>query len=546
VFSGKPAEAGDFRYNRRRMLRSALYADPSGRFVHDVILDSCRRFPQKTAIVDASCDRRLTYAEYGELVETVAHGLISAGLRSGETVAIFLANSWEFCVAYHATTLAGAIPTLLNPTYREREIRYQLENSEAAFLITDAPFITGIDLSRLPSLRRVYTTRTLHGGAEDFGTFLGVLSRTCLPQPGSPLETLAALPYSSGTTGLPKGVMLSHYNLVSNIFQIIGPRAAEIASNDVLLCFLPLYHIYGLNVGLNPVLTVGGTLVLMPRFNLGHLFELLVRERVTIMLVVPPALNALTQAAESGQFPLDHVVRWVKSGAAPLAPELPRRFTALTNILVTQGYGMTEASPVTHIGFLDTELYRPESIGQPVALTECRVLDDNEREVAAGERGELVMRGPQFMLGYWKEPQATAAVLRDGWYWSGDVVTRDDNDFYYVLDRRKEMIKYKGFPVAPAEVEAVLLEHPAVRDCGVVSRPDPAAGEIPCAFIVLRDGNPASPAMDEALRAFVADRLTHYKQPREIRFVDAVPRTASGKILRRELRKILAEPGASV
>jgi acyl-coenzyme A synthetase/AMP-(fatty) acid ligase len=149
------------------------------------------------------------------------------------------------------------------------------------------------------------------------------------------------------------------------------------------------------------------------------------------------------------------------------------------------------------------------------------------------------MRGPQFMLGYWKEPQATAAVMRDGWYWSGDVVSRDQNDFYYVLDRRKEMIKYKGFPVAPAEVEAVLLEHPAVRDCGVVARPDAAAGEIPCAFVVLRDGNPPSTALDEALRAFVADRLTHYKQPREIRFVDAVPRTASGKILRRELRKVL-------
>jgi acyl-coenzyme A synthetase/AMP-(fatty) acid ligase len=258
------------------------------------------------------------------------------------------------------------------------------------------------------------------------------------------------------------------------------------------------------------------------------------------MLVVPPALNVLTQAAESGSFPREHSVRWVKSGAAPLAPELPRRFTALTNILVTQGYGMTEASPVTHIGFLDPALYKPESIGQPVALTDCRVLDDNGHELPAGERGELVMRGPQFMLGYWKDPQATAAALRDGWYWSGDVVTRDENDFYYVLDRRKEMIKYKGFPVAPAEVEAVLLEHPAVRDCGVVSRPDPAAGEIPCAFVVLREGIPVSPGLDEVLRAFVADRLTHYKQPREIRFVDAVPRTASGKILRRELRKVLS------
>jgi long-chain acyl-CoA synthetase len=231
-------------------------------------------------------------------------------------------------------------------------------------------------------------------------------------------------------------------------------------------------------------------------------------------------------------------VSWVKSGAAPLAPELARRFTELTSIRVTQGYGMTEASPVTHVGYLDPpEFYKPESIGQPLVQTDCRVLDPNEREVASGDPGELVMRGPQFMLGYWKDPQASASVLRDGWYWSGDIVSRDANDFFYILDRRKEMIKYKGFPVAPAEVEAVLMEHPAVRDCGVVARPNLEAGEIPCAFVVLRSGHLSDDAMKKSLCTFVADRLTHYKQPREIHFIDAVPRTPSGKILRRELRK---------
>jgi len=195
---------------------------------------------------------------------------------------------------------------------------------------------------------------------------------------------------------------------------------------------------------------------------------------------------------------------------------------------------------VTHVGYLDEALYKPESIGQALVQTECRVLDPNDREVSAGEPGELVMRGPQFMLGYWKEPQATAAALRDGWYWSGDVVSHDENDFFYVLDRSKEMIKYKGFPVAPAEVEAVLMEHPAVRDCGVVARPNLEAGEIPCAFVVLREGQASGDAMKESLCTFVAERLTSYKQPREVRFVDAVPRTPSGKILRRELRKTFA------
>jgi acyl-CoA synthetase (AMP-forming)/AMP-acid ligase II len=208
---------------------------------------------------------------------------------------------------------------------------------------------------------------------------------------------------------------------------------------------------------------------------------------------------------------------------------------------------MTEASPVTHVGFLTPDLYRPDSIGHPLAETECRVLcpdtldlPGSAAEVSSGAPGELVMRGPQFMLGYWKEPQATAAVLRDGWYWSGDIVTRDEEGFYRVVDRRKEMIKYKGFPVAPAEVEAVLLEHPAVRECGVIGRPDSAAGEIPVAFVALRNGFATGKKLEEELCAFVADRLTHYKQPREIHFIENIPKTASGKILRRELRKVWA------
>ncbi len=524
------------------MNRTQLYADPTGRFVHDVILQSCRRNPGKIALVDTSCDRRFTYAEYGDLVEALARGLISAGLAPGEVVAIFLPNSWEFAITYHAATLAGGIPTLLNPAYREREIRFQLENSEATFLITDAPLIDGVNLAGLPKLRRVFTTRAAQSpaGCEPFSDLLRPTSAR-LPAPaGNSALTIAALPYSSGTTGLPKGVMLSHHNLVANVYQLIGPDAAMLTDADVMLCFLPLYHIYGLTVGLTMMLTLGGTLVLMPRFDPQKLCALLIQEGVTMMPMVPPAINALCQIAEAGKFPGNHKVRWIKSGAAPLAPELARRCTDLTGIIVNQGYGMTEASPVTHVGYIaPPEMNRPASIGQPLALTECRILDLNDREVAPGEAGELVMRGPQFMLGYWKEPQATAAVMRDGWYYSGDIVRMDEDGFYYVLDRRKEMIKYKGFPVAPAEVEAVLLEHPAVRDCGVIAKPDADAGEIPCAFVVLREGIVASDKLDEELRGFVADRLAHHKQPREVHFVDAVPRTPSGKILRRELRKIV-------
>jgi long-chain acyl-CoA synthetase len=520
------------------MLRTQLYADPRGRFVHDLVLESCRHVPGKTAIVDTSCNRRLSYAEYGEMIETLARGFISVGLKPGEVVAIFLANSWEFCAAYHAATLAGAIPTLLNPTYREREARYQLENSGAAFLISDGCSLNGINLGGLRNLRRVYTTRQPAAGAEPFANLLRPATAN-FPAPEQPSDqTLAALPYSSGTTGLPKGVMLSHHNLVANVFQFIAPYATDLCPTDIVLCFLPLFHIYGLNVILNPVLALGATVVLVPRFHPQQVPWLLEQENITMIPTVPPALLAMCQSAEAGEFPKNHHVRWVKSGAAPLAPDLARRFTSLTGILVCQGYGMTEASPVTHVGYLDPKLYRPDSIGQPLVQTECRVMDELGNELPIGQPGELVMRGPQFMLGYWKEPQATAAALRDGWFWSGDVVTRDADDFFRVVDRRKEMIKYKGFPVAPAEVEAVLLEHPAVRDCGVVGCPDPTAGEIPVAFVVLRDSFVASENMKEELCGFVADRLTHYKQPQSIRFVGSIPKTASGKILRRELKQL--------
>jgi acyl-CoA synthetase (AMP-forming)/AMP-acid ligase II len=531
------------------MLRTELYADLRNVFLHDLVLASCRRQPDKIALIDASCDRRLTYAEYGDAVETFARGLISTGVKPGEVIAIFLPNSWEFCIAFHGAQLAGAIPTLLNPTYREREVRYQLENSGAALLITDGGNIEGITLSGLPNLRRVYTTRQAAPGTEPFASLLRPATAT-VPQPAqSSDQALAALPYSSGTTGLPKGVMLSHSNLVSNIYQLIGPNATTLNAADTILCCLPLYHIYGLNVMLNPSLVLGATLVLVPRFQVEKATRLIVEESVTMMPLVPPAMNALCQAAEAGLFPRDHKVRWAKSGAAPLAPDLARRFTALTNILVCQGYGMTEASPVTHVGFLDPALYHPDSIGHPVAQTDCRVLAQSElgpddtlddlTEAPSGQPGELVMRGPQFMLGYWNEPNATAAVLRDGWYWSGDIVTRDREGFYRVVDRRKEMIKYKGFAVAPAEVEAVLLEHPAVKECGVVGRPCPDAGEIPVAFVALRDGFAESGKLQSELCGFVADRLTHYKQPREIRFIESVPKTASGKILRRDLRQQL-------
>lgn len=519
--------------------RTQLYADPAGKLLHDLVFITANQYPEKIAIVDTSTTpaRRVTFAEYADMVERIARGLIAANIKPQQVVAIYLPNCWEFCAAFHAISYAGGVSTLLNPSYREREVRYQLENSEAVVLITDGPLIHEMDLSGLPALKHVFYTRTGAGAAEPF-SFL--LKERASPLPWRDLDpqtTLACLPYSSGTTGLPKGVRLTHTNLVVNTYQTITPAEKEtFHATDVMLCFLPLYHIYGLTVALDVMITLGATLVLMPRFDPKRSLELLKEEGVTIAPCVPPVLLNWSQQAEQGQFPRDSQLRWVKCGAAPLAPELAVRFTEQTGVRIRQGYGMTEASPVTHLGFLEPELYRPISIGYPAALTDCRILDEYGNEVKQGERGELVMRGPQFMQGYWKADDATRAVLRDGWYWSGDVARQDEDGFFYIVDRRKEMIKCSGFAVAPAEVESVLLEHPEVRDCGVVARPDAAAGEVPIAFVILRNPQRESAKLAEELKEYVSERITRYKQPRDIIFTDSIPRTASGKILRRELR----------
>ena len=523
--------------------RTRLYDNPEGKFIHEVVLASCRMRGEKIALVDTSCNpvRRITFAEYAELVEQAARGLVAAGIKPGDRIGIFLPNSWEFGIAFHAAMMAGAVPTPMNPTYREREVRYQLETCDAVALVTDGALLSGISLTGLQELRNVFTIRQHCDGSAPFESLLKQRSGITLPSPERDSRlALATLPFSSGTTGLPKGVMLTHYNIVANVYQTLIPgEMGAITDDDTMLCFLPMYHIYGLTVGLNLSLICGATLVLMPRFDCEGSLSIVAREEVSLVLCVPPALLAYCHAAEQQKFPQEHRLKWVKSGAAPLSPELARRFINLTGVPIRQGYGMTEASPVTHMGFLDPELYLPESVGAPVALTDCRVVDENGSDVAPGELGELVMRGPQFMLGYWKSPDATDAVLRDGWYWSGDVVRVDETGQYYVVDRRKEMMKYKGFSIAPAEVESVLLEHPGVRDCGVVSRIEADGDETPCAFVVLREGELETRQSSDGMLAFMGERMASYKVPREIHFVASIPRTPSGKILRRELRKLV-------
>jgi long-chain acyl-CoA synthetase len=539
--------------------REKLLADPTGVFVQDVLLQACQRFANRTFLIDTSCaePRHVSYGDFGDLAESAARGLVAACLQPGERVGIHLFNSWEYVVAYYAVTLAGAIPTPLNPSYREREIRYQLENSGASMLITDGPLIADVNLSGLTALRRIYATRNADATSAESFADLFRPNHAAIPSPRSSSDsTIAALPYSSGTTGLPKGVMLTHHNLIVNNYQLLTPDCTPFSDGESILCAIPLYHIYGLNVLLNPALSLGATLVLLPRFDVSKACRYIQDFGITFLPVVPPMLKSLCEASEQEIFPRENRIRWAKSGAAPLSAELAHRFASSTGIRVAQGYGMTECAPVAFLGSWEDRWFHPDSIGTPVALTECRLMDDRGAEVSNGEIGEILVRGPQVMLGYWNAPDATAEVLtasagknssansthldaQNLWYRTGDLGRQDKKGFHYVVGRLKELIKFKGFSIAPGEVESVLLEHPAVRDCCVVGRPDAAAGEVPCAFVVLKHGLFGGSRIATELSGFVAERLAPYKQPRDVHFVESLPYSPSGKILRRILHESL-------
>ena len=346
-----------------------------------------------------------------------------------------------------------------------------------------------------------------------------------------PAVDLAVLPYSSGTTGLPKGVMLTHRNLVANILQT--DAAMPMQPDDVLIGVLPFFHIYGMTVIMNMGLRTGNPIVSMPRFDLGDFLGLIERHRVTCAYVVPPIALALAKHPAIDEADLSSL-RMVMSGAAPLGAELAQQVSDRLDVPVTQGYGMTELSPVSH--FCPLHNIKPGSIGPGVPGTESRIVDpDSGEDLADGERGELWVRGPQVMVGYLNNEQATAeTVTDDGWLKTGDVAIADEDGYLAIVDRLKELIKYKGFQVPPAELEAILITHPAVADCAVIGVADEEAGELPKGVVVVAEGAEVS---DEELLEHVAAQVSPQKKLRLIERIAAIPKSASGKILRRELRE---------
>jgi long-chain acyl-CoA synthetase len=495
-------------------------------------------FTQPASVAIVFEDRTLTFADLDSESNRLAHGLRALGLASGDRLGLFLPNCPEFEIGVYAASKLGAIACPLNSSYREREITYQLNDSGAAMLITHLKLWAVVDAARaqLGQVRVIVVVGDEeYGAASDVVRYDEVVSGQSTDAPAGHVdpEQIAIIPYSSGTTGLPKGVMLSHRNLVCNHEQYVF--GMQLTSEDSYVVYMPLSHIYGVAL-MGAAIRSGAKQILLERFDLDTVVRLIAEHGVTWLFTVPPILLALASAPglSASQF---RSIKYAFCAAAPLPPDLARRVEARLGFRVIQGYGLTEASPATHNSPLDPGRIKLESGGILLADTEHRIVDSEtgERTLGPGEVGEIVVRGPQVMQGYWNAPEETAWALRGGWLHTGDIGWIDEEGYLYIVDRRKEMIKYKSFSIAPAELEAVILEHPDVADCGVTGVPDAEAGEVPVAFLVPQQGR----AIDlEALGRFVAERVAGYKQIRRFEMTDSIPRTPSGKILRRMLKGI--------
>ncbi|MGH2775052.1 MAG: AMP-binding protein [Actinomycetota bacterium] len=493
------------------------------------VLERATEFGDKPALIDGPSGRTITYEELAGRVRALGAGLTARDFGKGDCFAIYMPNLPEYAIAFHGVVSVGGIVTTVNPLYTADELGFQLKDSKARFLLTIPQFL---DNARKAADNAGVEEVFVLGEAEGATSVMELLTAgTDAPEVDFDVHNdLAVLPYSSGTTGFPKGVMLTHHNLVSNLQQFLGAQGID--SSDSFIGLLPFFHIYGMTVLLNGGLRSGATIVTIPRFDLEQFLELSQRYSTTRAYLVPPVILALAKHPVVDNYDLSSI-KLIMSGAAPLSGDLAAAASERLGCYVMQGYGLTETSPVTHVVPEDPAKNKPGSIGPPIPNTECIVVDPaSGEEVATDELGEVWIRGPQVMKGYLNNDAATSMTIDShGWLHSGDIGRVDSDGYFFLVDRLKELIKYKGMQVAPAELEALLLSHPQITDAAVIGVADEEAGEVPKAFVVL-----AGELGEDDIKSYVADRVAPHKRIRVVEVVEVIPKSASGKILRRLLK----------
>jgi len=534
--------------------------------VYSLLADSAAGFPDSVAL--AFLGKHVSYRKLLAEVERFSAVLAGLGVKKGDRVGLLLPNCPQYVIAWYATVRLGAIVIGNNPLYTHRELTHQIKDFSPNVMVA---------LDQLyPSLAAIQAeagfTEVVVTKLTDYMKFpLNLLApikfkkdhkkegkpwppvpkdakvrwwRDLMAKAGTPppvaevdaTRDAAAFIYTGGTTGLSKGAMLSHHNFVSNTLQVTPCITDFTRGHDGVMCVLPFFHSFG-TVAMNFGLHQAGKLVLLPRFELHMVLKQLAKERPSFFPGVPRLYVALNEAPETAKYDLKSVKACI-SGAAPLPKAVADRFREITGgAKLVEGYGLTECSPVTHVNPFDAP--HPGTIGIPIPDTDCRIvdLDDPDREVAPGERGELWIKGPQIMLGYWNKPEATAEMIRNGWLHTGDIAIMDDDGFFRIVDRLKDMIIVSGFNVYPTEVEAVLFHNPKVSKASVVGLPDERTGERVKAYIVLKEGETATAEEIEAWCRDPEQGLTGYRVPHEVEFRSELPETLIGKVLRRVLQE---------
>ncbi|MBA0569766.1 hypothetical protein Golob_003476 [Gossypium lobatum] len=511
--------------------------------LHSYCFQNLSNVASKPCLINGTSGKVYTYEEVELTARRVASGLNKLGIQQRQVIMLLLPNTPEFVLSFLGASFRGAIATAANPFFTPAEISKQAKASNARLIITLASYVDKVKEFAQANDVKIVCIDSVPEGCLHFSE-LTQADENDLPEVDVVPDDVVALPYSSGTTGLPKGVMLTHKGLVTSVAQQVDGENPNLYfhSEDVILCTLPMFHIYALNSIMLCGLRVGAAILIMQKFDIGLLLELIQKYKVTIAPIVPPIVLAIAKSSETEKYDLSSV-RMLKSGAAPLGQELEDAVKVkFPGAKFGQGYGMTEAGPVLAmcLGFAKEPFeMKSGACGTVVRNAEMKIVDpDTGLSLPRNQAGEICIRGDQIMKGYLNDPEATARTIdKDGWLHTGDIGYIDDDDELFIVDRLKELIKYKGFQVAPAELEAMLIAHPEIIDAAVVAMKDEAAGEVPVAFVVRSDKSQIS---EDEIKQYISKQVVFYKRISRVFFIETIPKAPSGKILRKELRAKLA------